>query len=105
MSLSPGTVVPKTLAPRARFSQSCATLSSSPQSVRGKAVDLQHQQFIGNKNETSFNALIAKEAETCHKYKIKQAENFPGITSGRLLARRLRLTTERPDLHFSIKLM
>lgn len=29
---------------------------------------------------------MAKEAETCHKYKIKQAENFTGITNGLLLA-------------------
>lgn len=53
---------------------------------------------IGNLSEIKikpyFNALIAKEAETCHKYKINQVENFTGITNGWLLARRPRLTTE-----------
>lgn len=60
--------------------------------------------FIGNlcnKNEAYFNALIAKLAETSHKYNIKRAENFTGITTGwLLLKRRLQLTTKN-DLIFT----
>lgn len=34
------------------------------------------------KSEAYFNALIAKEAQTCHKYKVKHTEYHTGITRG-----------------------
>lgn len=91
ISLSLDRLIPKIFA---LFLSVALALSSSPWSVRGKKQDLPHWQFICNKNETHFNALMAKEAETCHKYKIKQAENFTGITNGLLLAQRPQLTAE-----------
>lgn len=34
------------------------------------------------KSEAYFNALIAKETQTCHKYKVKHTEYHTGITRG-----------------------
>lgn len=93
ISPSPNWLIPKIFASGPCFSQQHVIPSFFSPENKGKRI-YSISNLSAIKNETYFNALIAKEAETCHKYEIKQAENFPGITNGWLLAQRPRLTTE-----------